>query len=214
MVQKRKALPPQAPPAPRRRGRPRSYDPDVAVRRAREVFWKKGYAATSLDDLSAAMHMNRPSMYAAFGDKRALYLATLERYWDEVRSAWGRVFDEPIPLAEALRRIYGLALSTYTTGDDGQRGCYAIGTAVTGAFSDPELRRMLHAGMRKMDASFTRVIERAKERGELPPGADPIALGRIASATIHTLSLRARAGATHDELDAVVDAAVRTICGA
>src|SRR5882724_10797919 len=65
---------------PKRRGRPRAYDPATAIARAAETFWKAGYAGTSLDDLSAATGMNRPSLYAAFGDKRDLYLKALEIY--------------------------------------------------------------------------------------------------------------------------------------
>ena len=71
---------------PKRRGRPRAYDPQVALARAAETFWKAGYAGTSLDDLVAATGMNRPSLYAAFGDKRDLYLKTLEYYRDEGRA--------------------------------------------------------------------------------------------------------------------------------
>src|SRR2546423_14715860 len=82
MVQKRSKEPER-----KLRGRPRAYDPQVALARAAEVFWKAGYAGTSLDDLVAATGMNRPSLYAAFGDKRALYLKTLEHYRDESRGA-------------------------------------------------------------------------------------------------------------------------------
>ena len=65
----------------RRRGRPRAYDPEVALNRAIGAFWNAGYSGTSLDDLAAATGMNRPSLYAAFGDKHALYVKALEHYW-------------------------------------------------------------------------------------------------------------------------------------
>src|SRR3954451_891852 len=81
MVQKR-ARPPEGKP----RGRPRAYDPQVALARAAEKFWKAGYAGTSLDDLVYAPDMTRPSLYAAFGDKHDLYLKTLEHYRDESRA--------------------------------------------------------------------------------------------------------------------------------
>src|ERR1044071_5895097 len=68
---------------PRKRGRPPAYDPETALGSARDVFWNTGFTASSLDDLSAAMAMNRPSLYGAFGDKEALYLKTLERYRSE-----------------------------------------------------------------------------------------------------------------------------------
>jgi len=83
--------------APKRRGRPRAYDPETALARAAATFWKAGYAGTSLDDLAAATGMNRPSLYAAFGDKRELYLKTLEHYRDEYREIARRTLaDDPI----------------------------------------------------------------------------------------------------------------------
>src|SRR5262245_55977315 len=79
MVQK--SAPADARPTRKRRGRPRAYDPETALQNAIDVFWQTGYSGTSLDDLSAATGMNRPSLYAAFGDKRALYLKALDHYW-------------------------------------------------------------------------------------------------------------------------------------
>src|ERR1700688_3346919 len=92
MVQKKskpQSKPPQRPqeePPARRRGRPRQYDPERALAKAAEAFWKDGYAATSLDDLAAATAITRRSLYAAFGDKRDLYLKTLERYQQRSRA--------------------------------------------------------------------------------------------------------------------------------
>src|SRR5688572_30717433 len=91
---------------PKKRGRPRGYDPATAVARAANTFWKAGYAGSSLDDLSAATGMNRPSLYAAFGDKRDLYLKTLEYYRDEARAlARAALADRP-PLKVFLKRFY------------------------------------------------------------------------------------------------------------
>src|SRR5881392_1944302 len=106
MVQK-EARPVKSDP-PKRRGRPRAYDPQVALARAAEVFWKAGYAGTSLDDLAAATGMNRPSLYAAFGDKRDLYLKTLEYYRDESRAlARAAMADNPT-LRVLLTRFYAV----------------------------------------------------------------------------------------------------------
>ncbi|HTI74992.1 MAG TPA: helix-turn-helix domain-containing protein, partial [Mycobacterium sp.] len=86
----------------RRRGRPRAYDPDAAMLQARDTFWRAGYAATSLDDLSAGMRMNRPSIYAAFGDKRALYLRAVTAYADTSRSWLATALARPRPLRDGL----------------------------------------------------------------------------------------------------------------
>src|SRR3977135_1263272 len=77
---------------PKRLGRPRAYEPEVALARALDVFWKEGFAATSLDDLSAATGMNRPSLYGAFGDKRELYIKTYQNYRDRARLRMAEVF--------------------------------------------------------------------------------------------------------------------------
>ncbi|SMF77692.1 transcriptional regulator, TetR family [Tistlia consotensis] len=217
MVQKKKGPPPLPGArlqAPRRgRGRPPAYDPEVALDKAQETFWKRGYAATSLDELSAATGMNRPSLYNAFGDKRALYLKTLERYRAKSNAAVAEAFTDGRPLRQALRAICDALLAIWLSGDEGPRGCYLIGTAVTEAATEPAVREQLLASMRSSDAGFARLIERGAARGEVRPGSDPAALGRLAAATVHTLALRARIGTPPDELAAVVEALVDTVCG-
>src|ERR1700683_5871232 len=96
MVQKKA----KQPGVPRRRGRPREYDPEQALAKAAESFWKGGYAGTSLDDLVAATGMNRPSLYAAFGDKRDLYVKTLERYQQQSRALSAQLLADSATLRE------------------------------------------------------------------------------------------------------------------
>ncbi|HWU15967.1 MAG TPA: TetR/AcrR family transcriptional regulator, partial [Caulobacter sp.] len=108
----------------KRRGRPRAYDPEVALAKATETFWEQGYAGASLDDLSAATGMNRPSLYGAFGDKQALFKTALDRYMDESRAAMTQAFRGGGSLREVLTRIYRTALGFYLSGDAGGRGCF------------------------------------------------------------------------------------------
>src|SRR5579885_2347645 len=96
---------PQAAAAPKRRGRPRAYEPDVALGKALDLFRKDGFAATSLDDLSEATGMNRPSLYAAFGDKRELYIKSYARYRTDARAAMVEIFRGELPIRERLTRI-------------------------------------------------------------------------------------------------------------
>src|SRR5918998_3517283 len=111
--------------APRNpRGRPREYDPEEALNRATEAFWRGGFAATSLDDLSAATGMNRPSLYGAFGDKRALFIKSYRRYRDDARVAMGDIFRDELPIRQRLGRIYAVALDIYLSGEAGPRGCF------------------------------------------------------------------------------------------
>ena len=195
---------------PKRRGRPRAYDPAQALARAADTFWKAGYAGTSLDDLSEATGMNRPSLYAAFGDKRDLYLKTLEHYREESRALAHAALAGDPPLRVFLKRFYDKALELYL--DDGPRGCYSIGTAATVAAVDDQVRAFLADSMRSTDSFLKHQIEKAKQRGEIAQEADPAALAYLASGTLHTLAVRARAGLPRKELDALADAAIGVIC--
>jgi TetR/AcrR family transcriptional regulator, copper-responsive repressor len=203
----------QKQPPPRPRGRPRAYDPDVALARAMDTFWEAGYAGTSLDDLSAATGMNRPSLYAAFGDKRALYLKALERYRARGRAALKETLALDQPLRQALRQVYAKALAVYLSGEQAARGCFTIATAATEALGNPEVRTFLAETVRSLDDAFEARFRFARDRGELKPEADPAALAKLASAIMHTLAIRSRAGEPRAALESVAEAGVNLICG-
>ncbi|KQT24974.1 MULTISPECIES: TetR/AcrR family transcriptional regulator [unclassified Bradyrhizobium] len=211
MVQKSK--PPAAASQPKRRGRPRSYEPDTALGKALDLFRKQGFTATSLDDLSAATGMNRPSLYGAFGDKRELYIKSYQRYRDEAGAAIGAIFREEMPLRQRLERIYAAALDIYLSGDTGPRGCFTVVTAASEAVGDPEIRAMVLDGLTGLDKAFASCFRRAKDKGELPESADPFALAQIASATIHTIAIRSRARVPRKELEAIVKGAIDVMIG-
>ena len=196
----------------RGRGRPRAYDPDIALQRATEAFWKTGYSGTSLDEISAATGMNRPSLRAAFGDKHALYLRALGEYW-EFKFATMREALQGGTLKEALMRAYEAALSIYFVGDGGARGCFVVGTAITEAAEDPEIQRIVAAGFRTLDAGFEARLREARETGELGKDADPETLAVLATATMHTIALRVRAGDGRETLRDIARKAVAVICG-
>ncbi|HLZ66573.1 MAG TPA: TetR/AcrR family transcriptional regulator [Aliidongia sp.] len=198
---------------PKRRGRPRAYDPETALLRATDTFWRTGYSGTSLDEIAAATGMNRPSLYAAFGDKRALYLEALAHYWQLSFAALREPLADDLPLDEALLRAYEGALAIYFSGDGRPRGCFVLGTAVTEALEDAEIRDSLTAGFQTFDSDFEARLRAAREKGELKDDADPAALAVLATATMHTVAIRARAGAPRDELRELARKAVKVICG-
>jgi AcrR family transcriptional regulator len=201
------------PPEGRRRGRPRAYDPDRALASAAEVFWKNGYTGTSLDDLAAATGMNRPSLYAAFGGKRDLYLKTLERYRNQSRDIAKQLLVDDPPLGVYLRRFYKAALDLYLTGETKARGCYSIGTAATQAAVDPAVRAFLADSIRGTDAFLGELIRKARDRGEIASTASPADLAQLATAILHTLAVRSRAGLSREELNALAAATIDVICG-
>lgn len=217
MVQKKKAPPiaakSTAAAEPKRRGRPRAYEPEVALGKALDLFRKDGFAATSLDDLAAATGMNRPSLYGAFGDKRELYIKTYQRYRDDARAVMIDIFRNEMPIRQRLQRIYAVALDIYLSGVEGPRGCFTVMTAASEAVFDFDIRAMVLDGFAELDKAFAACFRLAREKGELPETADPLVLAQLASATIHTIAIRSRAGVPRRELEAIVDGAIDVMVG-
>jgi AcrR family transcriptional regulator len=156
--------------------------------------------------------MNRPSLYAAFGDKQGLYLKTLDGYTARRRAFLAAALGSDRPLRGLLREIYYRMLDFFLTGDRGARGCYLVGTAATEAVENREVREKLAGSLREIDEVFRAAFAAAQGRGELGPRADPKALAMFASAVVHTLALRARAGQPRAVLRDVADSAVKLIC--
>lgn len=199
---------------PKRRGRPRAYEPEIALGKALDLFRKQGFAATSLDDLSEATGMNRPSLYGAFGDKRELYIKSYQRYREDARASMVEIFRQEMPVRQRLERIFASALNIYLSGETGPRGCFTVVTAASEAVGDPEIRAMVVEGLTELDKAFTSCFRRAKDKGELPESADPAALAQLASATIHTIAIRSRARVSRKDLEAIVKGAIDVMVSA
>jgi TetR/AcrR family transcriptional regulator, copper-responsive repressor len=199
--------------ASRRRGRPRAFEAETALAQAMDVFWSDGFAATSLDDVSAATGLNRPSLYGAFGDKRALYLKAYGEYRKRVNEQFQPLFVTSEPLRVKLKHILIAALDLYLSGPNGPRGCFTVLSAASEAIADPDLHSLVSEAIDGTDRAFGRLFADARAAGELPQSADPRRLARMATATIHTLSIRARARVPRAQIAPIIDDAVTTICG-
>jgi AcrR family transcriptional regulator len=204
--------PPAASPAPKRRGRPAKYQADTALSDARDAFWRTGFAGTSLDDLAASMKMNRPSVYAAFGDKEALYIETVRRYAAASTTALAAALESELPLREVLEAVYASSTDFYLLGSPDARGCYLVGTAVTESVPKAEVREVVEATFDEFARLFERRFRHAAKSGELPAGADTKGLALIATSVLNAISLRARTGASRRTLKALATATVRSIC--
>ncbi|RUM26301.1 TetR/AcrR family transcriptional regulator [Rhizobium vallis] len=197
----------------KKRGRPRAFDTKAAIGKARDVFWDRGYAAASLDNLSAATNLNRPSLYGAFGDKEDLYLDTLEGYRQDGMDVLTEALDPSLPLRDNIARVYAGALEIYLHGDTAARGCFLIGTATAEAVQHERVREVLGRSLNDFDGEIEKRMRLAVERGELPEGADPQTFARLASAVMHSLAVRARAGDSREVLEAIARSGVELICG-
>ena len=198
---------------PKPRGRPRAYDRPTALKSMRDLFWEQGFAATSLDDLSQATAMNRPSLYNAFGDKEQAFKAVLDDYVDAVRAIYVEAFTADVPLRQGLRLVYEAAMKIYNREDGIGRGCFMVGVALTDSLRDQAIAEKILAALHEMDKAFRWRLKVAQERGELSANADTQALGMIASATHQALSVRMRAGESADALRRMIDQTIGVICG-
>ena len=182
--------------APRGRGRPRKFDEEAALRAALQRFRTLGYSNTSLDELAAATGVNRPSLYATFGDKKALYLAGLARTHAVIDSTFAALHAMGYPPEKMLKALFLGAIEGFLTGEHGPSGCIAVNTAAAEAVTDPDIRAALAAFMALQDGWIERLMAQAGS-------ADPRGDAQVASSVIHSLSTRARAGTPRDELIAL-----------
>lgn len=196
----------------KRPGRPRSYDPDAALDAALDAFWRAGFAGTSLDDLSAATGMNRPSIYAAFGDKRALFIQAIEHYRVKMRDQMRAAFACEEPLRETLLAVYSRALDLYFANIKTPLGCFMLCAVAPDAVNDAEIRAVLSDGLNLLDEAWRRRIQKAQDDGEIGKSLDAASLARVASGTLYYLSVRARAGESRDNLEQAARTTVDMIC--
>ena len=198
---------------PARRGRPPAYDPETALAQARNLFRVKGFPATSLDELSAATSMNRPSIYGAFGDKRAFYRTVLENYREKMRDDVRAALSPDTSIRDALTRLYALFLGLYFPSESQPLGCFMISTGLPEAATDPYVRDILAETFRGFDRMLEKRISLAVERGELPQVADCVTLGRIATSVVSYIAIRSRVGESREVLEDFAAAVVSHICG-
>ena len=189
------------------RGRPREFDVDQALDRALEVFWLKGYEGTSLPDLTGAMGINRPSLYAAFGNKEALFRRALDRYAEGPAAYVREAVGEPTARAVA-RRLLGGAIDLLTDPRN-PRGCLFVQGALACGEAADSVRRELVARRLAGEVAVRQRFERALAEGDLPAGSDPADLARYVVTLIHGMAVQAAGGASREDLRRVVKLALR-----
>jgi AcrR family transcriptional regulator len=191
------------------RGRPRKFNEDAVLSAAMLVFWEKGLSATSLDDLAAAMNMNRPSIYNAFGNKDAVYRATLARFCSQLDEGLEATLEASASLRPGLTKFFYQAIEVYC-GSNPPMGCLMICTAPSEALTHPEIGQDLKDLIRRLDRGFQRRLERAQRDGELS-GVEPKTAAKLLQATLQTLALRARSGESRASLRRLARYAVETL---
>ena len=188
-------------------GRPRAFDADKALDRALEVFWRKGYEGTAISDLTKAMRINRPSIYAAFGNKEELFHKVLDRYAEGQASYVQRALAEPTAKRAVERLLF--AAADISREGRGPRGCLLVQGALSCGDAAESVRRELNSRRADGEAELRKRLKRAKAERDLPRSADPAELARYVVTVAHGMSVEAAAGASQRELLQVVKTAMR-----
>jgi AcrR family transcriptional regulator len=191
----------------RPRGRPRSFDTEEVLERVRGVFMEKGFAAASLDELSEAAGLNRPSLYAAFGDKEQLYIQTLRHYGTTSIEMMDKVLAGPGTIEQRLAKVYMAAIDFYTA-PPSKLGCMIVGTAAVESPTHPEIA----AAAGELLAAIEKSLERAFAASSLPAEPTAAARARMAGAILYAIAIRARIGMKASELRAFAHSMVPVIC--
>lgn len=189
----------------RARGRPRSFDRETALEKAIMAFWEHGYEATSVSDLTRVMGIGAPSLYAAFGDKQALFAEVVSEYGTRYGSFSDRALAEEPTARAAVARMLREAAAKYT--EPGlPHGCLVVHAATN--CSNPEVEAFLRDRRNANIAAIEGRIRADIAAGELPAGADAAALARHTGAMIQGMSQQARDGASREELEALAEIAM------
>src|SRR5207253_4738098 len=189
------------------RGRPRAFDPAAALDRAMHVFWAKGYEGASLSDLTQAMRINRPSLYAAFGNKEQLFRKVLDRYMDGPVAYFGKA----LAASKARDVVEEIFLGTARMADDPRipAGCLMVQGALACGDAAGSVRKEIGARRAAAKAALRRRLQRAKREDDLPKNADPAELAHYVMTVLHGMAVQGADGANQDQLRRVADIALR-----
>jgi AcrR family transcriptional regulator len=185
------------------RGRPREFCVDDALSAALRVFWSKGYEGASLNDLTEAMGITRPSLYAAFGNKEALFRKALDLYEREKLAYVGAALEAPTARGVAERLLHG-ALQMQISGSD-PKGCLGVISSVACGAEAESIKAEVLLRRASSDAAILRRFERAKAEGDLPAHIEPAGLASYLTALCQGLALQAGSGAAPADLQRLVD---------
>lgn len=190
-------------------GRPYEFDRDETLSKAMEVFWEKGYKATSIEDLVDKMGIQRGSIYNTFGDKRALFLSAIEHYGDEVTSKTLKVLEAKGSPTENIKKFFNTIVSTPS--DRRSRGCLISNTVVELAPHDEEVAKVVRGIMKKIQAAFLKCLDKAVELEELPKDTNTKVLSNFLATSTHGLIVTGKSTRDRKQLKDVANVILSTL---
>lgn len=185
-------------------GRPRGFDIDEALAAATDVFWEKGYDGASMKDLTQAMGINSPSLYAVFGDKQGLYIQAIHRYIDNDACGPLDAFESKTDIREAIRAFMEATL-TYATQHRRRSGCFMTNCVSTTAGTIDGVQALLQTAILSADSKLAERFEREKANGVLPRDFPSDERARLMFDLRQGFVLRARAGIDRQAMEADLD---------
>jgi TetR/AcrR family transcriptional regulator, transcriptional repressor for nem operon len=186
--------------------RPKEFDPERALAKATNLFWRLGYENTSLEQLMKEMGIAKQSLYDTFGDKRALYLKAMAHYRDQTNGATQKLLNEIRSVREGFAKLlFGLAAETREQHD---RGCLLLSANLQRDPNDAVVRDFLRDNQARVEAIFLAALARAQKQGELSPEDDPAALARFFVVTIQGMRAMAKLKSDRKALEQVAHVAL------
>ena len=190
--------------------RPREFNVDIALERAMDVFWSKGYEATSLDDLCGVTGLSRSSFYATFESKRSLLLRSVDRYVEQRNPRIAAILAQPLPIRDAFAALAQQFIDQIVSGP-GRRGCFLGNCAAELPRIDRAALAHVRKGLESTEATFREALTRAKARGELPVGADVTALARFLMSGFQGLRLVGKVNPDRTTLEDITGTMLRCL---
>lgn len=188
----------------------KQFDRDDILDKAMQIFWKHGYEATSMQDLVDGAGINRGSLYATYGDKRALFLAALRMYDERMRAKLLEDLGARYGAREAIRQIF-LAFISQASEKGGNRGCFLTNAALELAAHDSEVGRIVAHAQEQIEAFFVRMIKAAQAKGDASPRVKPTEAARGLLASLIGLVVLTRSRPERALLQSIADDAVRRL---
>lgn len=192
------------------RGRPRTFDRHTALTRAMEMFWLKGFDGCAISELTAAMNINSPSLYAAFGSKEDLFREAIDLYGAIEGEATRCALAGPRNIRDALGAMLRRGVDTFTRGPQ-PRGCMVMLGALNVSAGQKELRALLHKGQKQIHDVIRKRMALAVEDGEIAPSVDIDGLSMMCAVLFTGLAVHAHDGAGRAKLNSAIDAFIATL---
>ncbi|MCE9535867.1 MAG: TetR/AcrR family transcriptional regulator [Nitrospirae bacterium] len=190
--------------------RPKAFNPDEALEKAMQVFWHKGYEATSMENLLNAMDINRGSLYATFGDKRQLFLKVIDRYCHGFVGPKFSLLDQPGPALSTLKTFVHTMIEGGLA-DPQRRGCLIANTVMELTPHEQDIAGKMNQALKMGEDAFFGILTRAQEQGELGPDKDPRSLARFLTTMMQGTIVMIKSGASADAVNQTAETALSVL---